>query len=93
MFIFVTIVKTEIQKISTMKKIVVLMMAIFLVFSINSFSQTNSENTFHSAIKAQTPKVKVKSGRKPRKSVSRKKAHKSSPKRHSQNKAGKGIHM
>jgi hypothetical protein len=76
-----------------MKKIVVLMMAIFLVFSINSFSNTGSENNFHSAITAQTPKGKVKSGRKPRKPVSRKKVHKSSPKRHSEKKSGKGIHM
>ena len=76
-----------------MKKIVVLTMAIFLIFSINGFSQNRSHNTVLSAITEQSPKRNAKSGRKPRKSVSKKKVHKSVPKRHSQSSQGSGINL
>jgi hypothetical protein len=76
-----------------MKKIVVLMMAIFLVFSFNCFSQDKTHKTVQSAKTEQPKKGNAKAGHKPKKSVPKKRSHKSRPKRHSQNKAGNGIKL
>lgn len=74
-----------------MKKIVILIMAFFLFFSFNGFSQNKTHKTVQSAKTEQTRKGNTKTGHKPKKKVSRKKVHKSGPKRHSQSKAGIGI--
>lgn len=76
-----------------MKKIIVLMMAIFLVFSINSFSQDKAHKTVQSGKTEQPKKGNTKAGRKPRKPVSKKITHKSVPKRHSKKKTGNAIKL
>ena len=76
-----------------MKKIVILVIAIFLVFSINGFSQNRSHNTILSSMTEHSAKRNTKTGRKPRKSVSKKKIHKSGPKRHSHQAQGSGINL
>jgi hypothetical protein len=76
-----------------MKKIVILMMAIFLVFSINGFSQDKTHKTVQSAKTEQPKKGNAKTGRKPKKSAPKKKIHKSVPKRQSKKKAGSPIKL
>lgn len=74
-----------------MKKIIILMLAIFLVFSFNGFSQDKTHKTVQKAKTEQSRKGNAKAGHKPKKKVSRKKVHKSGPKKHSQSKVGIGI--
>jgi hypothetical protein len=76
-----------------MKKTVVLMITIFLVFSINCFSQDKTHKTVQSAKIEQPKKGNAKAGRKPRKSKSKKMIHKSGPKRRSQKKTGNEIKL
>jgi hypothetical protein len=76
-----------------MKKIVVLIMSIFLVFSINGFSQNKTHKTVQSAKTEQPKKGKAKNGYKPKKSKSKKRIHKPRSKRYSQKKAGNGIKL
>jgi hypothetical protein len=76
-----------------MKKIIVLMMAIFLVFSINGFSQDKPHKTVQSGKTEQSKKGTAKTGKQPRKSVSKKKIHKSVPKRQSKKKSGTAIKL
>lgn len=76
-----------------MKKIIVLMMAIFLVFSINGFSQDKTHKTVQKGKTEQPKKGNAKTGRTPRKSVSKKKVHKSGPTRHSQKKSGNAVKL
>ena len=67
------------------------MMTIFLVFSINSYSQDKTHKTVQSAKTEQPQKGNAKPGRKPKKLKSKKKVHLSVPKKHSQKKAGNKI--
>jgi hypothetical protein len=76
-----------------MKKFVVLMMTIFLVFSVNGFSQDKTHKTVQSAKIEQPKKGNIKTGRKPKKVEPKKRIHKSGPKRHNQKKAGNGIKL
>jgi hypothetical protein len=75
-----------------MKKVIVLILAIFLIFSINGFSQNQPCKTSLGVMAEQSPKGN-KTGHKPRKSVHKKKIHKSGPKRHHQKKTGSGIEL
>jgi hypothetical protein len=74
-----------------MKKIIVLILAIFMGFSINGVSQVKNHKSVQSAKTEQPKKGKAKGKRIPRKSVPRKRIHKSGPERYSQKKAGKPI--
>ena len=74
-----------------MKKIVVLMMAIFLVFSIDAFSQGKPHKTAQSGKIEQTKKGSGKTGRTPRKPVTKKKVHKPAPKHQAPKKAGRAV--
>lgn len=67
------------------------MMALFLIFSLNGFSQTIPVKTENRIITEQSGKGKAKVGRKPRKPVSKKKVHTSGPKRHNSNKSGNRV--
>jgi hypothetical protein len=74
-----------------MKKFVVLLMTIFLVFSINGFSQDKTHKKVQSAKIERSKKGNTKTGRKPKKVEPKKRIHKSGLKRHNQKKAGHGI--
>jgi hypothetical protein len=74
-----------------MKKIIVLMMAIFLVFSISGFSQGKPHKTVQSAKIAQPKKGSGKTGRAPRKPIAKKKIHKPSPKHQAPKRAGRAV--
>ena len=74
-----------------MKKIIVLMMAVFLVFSFNGYSQNKTHKTVKSAKTEQPKKGNAKTRRTPRKSVSRNKIHKAGTNRHSKTKSGNAI--
>jgi hypothetical protein len=74
-----------------MKKIIVLMMAIFLVFSINGFSQGQPHKTVQSAKTEQPKKGTSKTGRTPRKPVTKKKVHKPAPKHSTPKKTGHSV--
>jgi hypothetical protein len=68
------------------------MMAIFLVFSINGFSQGKPHKTVQSAKTEQPKKGTSKTGRTPRKPVVKKKVvHKPAPKRVSVKKTGHSV--
>jgi len=83
--------KNRNPKIHHMKKTIVLVMAIFLIFSINGFSQDKTHKTVQSAKAVQPKKGNAKTGHKPKKSASKKNIHKSGTKRHSQKKKGIAI--
>ena len=74
-----------------MKKIVVLMIAIFLAFSINGFAQGKPHKTVQSAKIEQSKKGTSKPGRTPRKTVSRKKVHKPTAKHQAPKKTGRSV--
>ena len=74
-----------------MKKVFVLVMVLFLAFSLESFSMNNSGSTANSINTEQSGKGKAKIGRKPRKAVSKKKVHTKGPKTHNSKKSGKRI--
>ena len=74
-----------------MKKIVVLMMAILLGFSINGFSQGKPHKSVQSAKTEQPKKGTSKTGRTPRKTVSRKKVHKPTAKHQAPKKTGRSV--
>lgn len=76
-----------------MKKLAVLLMMIFLGFSINGYSSEKASPSVKSSKTEQTKKGKAKSTRKPRKLVPKKRVHKPAPKRHSQNKRAGNIPM
>ena len=69
------------------------MMAFFLVFSINSFSQDKPHKTVQSGKIVQPKKGNAKTGKKPRKSVSKKKVHKPAPKKSSKKSSGNGVKL
>jgi hypothetical protein len=79
------------SKIHDMKKIVVLMMAIFLGFSVNGFSQDKPHKNVQSGKIEQTKKSDTKKGRTPRKKVTKKKVHKPAPKNQGPKKTGRTI--
>ena len=76
-----------------MKKFVVLMMAIFLVFSINGFSRDRTHKTVQSTKIEQSQKRNAKAGRKSKKAEPKKRIHKSGIKRYNQKKTGTGIKL
>lgn len=76
-----------------MKKFVVLMMAIFLVFPIDVFSRDRTHITVQSAKIEQPQKRNAKSGRKLKKTEPKKRIHKSGIKRYKQKKTGTGIKL
>ena len=77
-----------------MKKIIVLMMAISLIFSINGFSQDKTNKTVQSGKTEQPGRKNAKNGRQPRKSVSNKKIQKPhTVKRTSKKQTGNSIKL
>jgi hypothetical protein len=81
------------SKILYYEKIVVLIMAIFLIFSMNSFSQDKSHKTGQSIKTEQPKKGYTKKGHKPKKSGSKKIVHKSKPKRSGKKSTGNQIKL
>ena len=67
------------------------MMAIFLGFSINGFSQGQPHKTVQSAKNEQPKKGTSKKGRTPRKPVTKKPVHKPAPKRQAPKKTGRAV--
>ena len=67
------------------------MMAFFLVFSINGFSQGKPHKTAQSGKIEQTNKGNSKKGRTPRKPVAKKKVHKPTAKHQAPKKAGHAV--
>ena len=76
-----------------MKKIIVLMVAIFLIFSINGFSQDKTHKKVQSGKIEQPKNGKHITKRAPGKSGSKKRVHKSAPKKHIQKKSGQTVKL
>jgi hypothetical protein len=74
-----------------MKKFVILMMAIFLVFSINGFSQGKPHKNVQSGKTEQPKKGSGKTGRTPKKPVTKKPVHKPPPKHKAPKKSGHTV--
>ena len=72
-----------------MKRVLILMIVFFLTFSLNGFSQFNAYETASKPKTEKPRKMNVKTGRQPRKSVSKKKVHSPAPKKHKQTKGSK----
>jgi hypothetical protein len=74
-----------------MKKILVLMISIFLIFSINGFSQDKHHKKAQSGKIEQPKNGKHRTKPAPGKSVSKKTVHKPTPKGHGPKKSGKAV--
>ena len=67
------------------------MIAIFLIFSINGFSQDKTHKKAQSGKIEQPKNGKSRTKPAPNKSVSKKKVHKPAPKKHTVKKSGKAV--
>jgi hypothetical protein len=74
-----------------MKRVIVLMLMVFLCFSVSGFSMDNSHKNVQSVKTDGPKKVQDKKGKTPRKLTPKKRVHKPAPKHHGRSKQGSKI--
>lgn len=74
-----------------MKRIIVLMLMVFLGFSVSGYSMDNIHKNVQSVKTEDTNKAKDKKGKTPRKLTPKKRVHKPAPKHHGRHKQGSAI--